>query len=514
LLLTLMKKLSVFILILFTLSGLYSCYDNPTDNPAANKPPETGLSLIPDSSITPQPTKLKVSWWGDDPDGNIVGFYFTWDGNSWSFTSSNDSLFALQIGAADTTYLFQVAAVDNGGNGIYDNDINRNGTDYGPEPFLDANNNGSYDQGEKFYDIGLIDPTPAKLNFPLRNTAPTIGWNALSTLPDTSFPVMSFGWNAGDLDGDNTIQKINIVLNDPADTANIVSLYGNIRNVTLRTNDFQSGNPGMDILLEGQENNIYPQKLYGLKYNDVNKIYVEAVDISGASTGFISLPDSGKTWYVKKPKGSLLIVDDYALPDNASQFYASMMDSLGLSGKYDVLDLIQNPLPYRNVTFLQTMRLFKYAYWYADNNPSLDLMAATSQKFIDAGGRIAFSMQFLQNIDLAVVSSFLPINTDTLYSAGSILAGTQLSTDLTDPSYPGLTITSALYRIKSFSLSSFGSVPLYYFPNNELSGYIGFFNNPKSLFFIGLPLNKCNGGSANVKELLQKVLIEDFGVTP
>jgi hypothetical protein len=113
-----MKKLSVFILILFTLSGLYSCYDNPTDNPAANKPPETGLSLIPDSSITPQPTKLKVSWWGDDPDGNIVGFYFTWDGNSWSFTSSNDSLFALQIGAADTTYLFQVAAVDNGGNGI------------------------------------------------------------------------------------------------------------------------------------------------------------------------------------------------------------------------------------------------------------------------------------------------------------------------------------------------------------------------------------------------------------
>ncbi len=48
-------------------------------------------------------------------------------------------------------------------------------------------------------DIGLIDPTPASLNFPLKNTAPTIEWNVLSTLPAISFPVMSFGWNADDL---------------------------------------------------------------------------------------------------------------------------------------------------------------------------------------------------------------------------------------------------------------------------------------------------------------------------
>jgi hypothetical protein len=47
-----------------------------------------------------------------------------------------------------------------------------------------------------------------------------------------------------------------------------------------------------------------------------------------------------------------------------------------------------------------------------------------------------------------------------------------------------------------------------------LKGYIGFFNSVKSEFFIGLPLHRLNGGSANVKALLSKVLFEDFGLIP
>jgi hypothetical protein len=509
-----MKKFLLSASFIFLIFGFYSCYDNPADNPAKNKPPETGLFLMPDSGISPQPTKLNISWWGDDPDGNVVGFYFSWDGINWSFTASNDSLFALQIGATDTTYLFQVSAVDNGGNGNYDNDIIRNDIDFGPEPFVDKNNNGIYDKGEKYYDIGLVDPTPAELNFPLVNTAPVVEWNSLSTLPDTSYPVMSFGWNASDLDGDQTILNIKIALNDTTDPSKMIYLSGGVRNITIRTTDFQSNDPAMDILIEGLETNIFPEKLHGLKYNENNRFYVQVTDISGASSPFISLPDSGKTWYVKRPKGKLLIVDDYAIPDNAAQFYSLMMDSLGLSSDYDVLDRINNPLPYRNVTFLQTLKLFKYVIWYSDNNPTLDLISNITQKYLDAGGKIAFTIQFLQSISLDVISSFLPINTDTLYEQGSIGNGTIISAANTDPSYPDLTTTGSLFRIKSFSLNPLGSLPVYYFPNNEVSGYVGFFNNTKTLFFIGLPLSKCNGGEANVKDLLHKVLIEDFGVTP
>lgn len=509
-----MKKVLLISTILFSFVFLLSCGEDFIDNPAGNNPPETSIALFPDSTIAPQPSRLKVAWWGDDSDGLIVGFYYTWDGITWTFTDENEILFSLQIGAGDTTYAFKVSSADNGGNGIYDNRVFQNGIDFGPEPFIDSNSDSVYNNGEKFFDIGLVDPTPATLDFPLKNTAPTIEWNSLSTIPAISFPVMSFGWNVDDLDGLSTILKINIALNDTTDPNNIVALDGSVRTITLRTKEFNSSNPKMEILIEGIETNIFYEKLPGLKFDDYNKFYVQAVDISGATSQFISLPDTGKTWFVKKPKGEILIMDDYSTSDGAAAFYDAMMDSLGLTGKYDVYDYLNQKPPYTNVTFLQTLKLFKYVLWYSDNNPSLDLAASSVQTFIDAGGKIAFSMQFPQTVDPVLLQGFLPINTDTIYTRTSLLPNTIISADTADPAYPQLTTITSLFRIKSFYLNPNGAIPIYYFPNNEMRGFIGFFNNTKSLFFYGLPLSKSNGGSANVKSLLSKVFFEDFGVTP
>jgi len=509
-----MKKVLLISTILFSFVLLLSCGEDFIDNPAGNNPPETSIALFPDSTIAPQPSRLKVAWWGDDSDGLIVGFYYTWDGITWTFTDENEILFSLQIGAGDTTYAFKVSSADNGGNGIYDNRVFQNGIDFGPEPFIDSNSDSVYNNGEKFFDIGLVDPTPATLDFPLKNTAPTIEWNSLSTIPAISFPVMSFGWNVDDLDGLSTILKINIALNDTTDPNNIVALDGSVRTITLRTKEFNSSNPKMEILIEGIETNIFYEKLPGLKFDDYNKFYVQAVDISGATSQFISLPDTGKTWFVKKPKGEILIMDDYSTSDGAAAFYDAMMDSLGLTGKYDVYDYLNQKPPYTNVTFLQTLKLFKYVLWYSDNNPSLDLAASSVQTFIDAGGKIAFSMQFPQTVDPVLLQGFLPINTDTIYTRTSLLPNTIISADTADPAYPQLTTITSLFRIKSFYLNPNGAIPIYYFPNNEMRGFIGFFNNTKSLFFYGLPLSKSNGGSVNVKSLLSKVFFEDFGVTP
>ena len=79
-------------------------------------------------------------------------------------------------------------------------------------------------------------------------------------------------------------------------------------------------------------------------------------------------------------------------------------DSFSLKDKYDVYDFHSQAPPYLNVTFLLTLKLFNYIFWYSDNNPSLDLLSATTQKYIDDGGKIAFSMQFPQAIDLTVNS--------------------------------------------------------------------------------------------------------------
>ncbi len=507
-----MKKFSI-IIISFLSFNLISCYDAITDNPLPNQPPETGLSLFPDSSLGGQPSRLRVSWWGDDPDGLVIGYYFSWDGTNWTFTPSNDSLFALEIGVVDTIYTFSISAVDQNGNGIYDNQIIRNNINFGPEPFIDSNQNGIYDNNEPFYDIGLIDPTPAELNFPIKNSAPVIAWNTLSFLPDTSFPAMSFGWDVEDIDGNETIQQINIALND---TNNFISINGSIRIITIRTNEFTSANPLMEVLIEGNPNNIAPVKLPGLRFNDNNIFYVQAVDFSGAKSPFINLPGENESWYVKKPKGELVIIDDYTSVDNAEEFYFKMMDSLGLANRYDVYDINTQEPPYLNITFLETIKLFKYSLWYSDNNPSLDLAVASVQKYLDAGNKILFTIQFPQIVDLESIKGFLPIISDSSDSRSSLTSGVVISADITQPAYPELQTTSSLFRVRTFYLDQVSVIPIYYFPNEELKGYIGFLNSVslKNLFFIGLPLHKVNGGNSNVKSLLEKVLFQDFGLVP
>ncbi len=508
------KILRIFFVAVFAVL-LSSCFKNMPNNPVGNQPPHTGLFLYPDSSISRQPSRVEMHWWGDDPDGFVIGYYFSWDGRHWSFTKSNDSLFALQIGITDTTYTFRVAAVDNGGNGIYDKDIVQNGIDFGPEPFVDKNGNGVWDKGEEFTDIGLIDPKPASLQFPIKNSAPTVKWDQLTVLPDTSFPAMSFGWIASDIDGDGTIQKINIALNDTSNPADIISLDGSVRNISIRTTDFSSSNPLTDILIGGLESNVAPQKLRGLKLNGNNKLYIQAEDISGAKSPYIVIPDSSRHWYVKKPRGTVLIVDDYVTSDNAASFYSSMFgDSLGLKGKYDIYDFHSETPPYLNVTFLLTLKLYKYVFWYTDNNPSLDLLSAATQNYTGSGGKIALSMQFPQTVDLSVLQGFLPIVADSGDAKLTLYGGTGISAANTQPQYPDLELSSTIFRVKSFYLSQLGAIPIYYFPNKEMKGYIGFTDSEKKLFFIGIPLHKAEGGNADVKKLLEQVFFKDFGLTP
>jgi hypothetical protein len=520
-----LNKFTISLLFL-ALTVFYSCKDPVTSNPVGNQAPTTKLFLSPDSIISQQQSKIHLYWSGDDPDGTIIGFYYSWDGINWMFTTHNDSLFSLQIGAVDTIYDFRVSAVDNSGDGVYHSDVFQNGIHYGPEPFIDLNSNGRWDKGEPFTDIGLIDPHPAQLKLPIKNTAPTIAWNVLSTHPDTTYSAMSFGWNASDIDGNSTIDHINIALNDISDSTKIVSLNGTVSIITIRTNDFTGSNPLMDIYINGDPTNqpvnpITGQKikLPGLLFNSNNIFYVQAVDISGAKSPWLSSetqPTSKSGWFVKKPVGKIIIIDDYKSADNAPAFYTAIMDSLhqfnpAFSGQYDVYDIAAQKLPYLNVSFLETIKLFSCTLWYSDNNPSLDVANATVQKYTDLGNKIFFSLQFPQFVDLTQVSGFLPISSDSSYSKTFIFPGTIVS-DTSHLNYPQLTVVSSLARAMSFKLGP-GAKAIYYFPNKELSGYMGFENSNQRVFFIGMPLHKINGIPGSVTQLLNKVLLQDFNLT-
>jgi hypothetical protein len=519
------KKIKIFhfiLLLTFSMIFISGCYNNPENNPVGNKAPNTFLFLYPDSTIAGQPSKLKVSWWGDDPDGLIIGYYFKWVGidSAWNFTTGNDSTFTLPIGSADTTYDFLISAADNAGNDVYDNQVIQNGINYGPEPYIDKNGNGQYDKGETFYDIGLIDPTPADLKFPIKNTAPEIAFNPLTILPDTSYPAMTFAWDASDLDGVETIVHINVALND---TTNFVSLDGSTRLITLRTSDFISADPGMEILINGSDQNIFSQTLPGLKFNDNNRFFIQAVDLSGAKTNFVQVPDSSHHWFVKKPKGQLLIVDDYSgtTGAQAASFYNNAFSTINggtLIGKYDIYDFQASPLPFQNVTFPETIKLFKYIFWYSSTQPKIDLLSITTNDFIQSGGKMMLSMTFDDSsstftFDLPTVKSFLPIDSIGYKKVSFLLAGANINSVPPFDSYPPLVTSSTIGSIRLF-YPSITAGKVYNITSSQIAGPIGLLSNSKDLFFIGVPLHLANNGQMNVNQLLEKVFFDEFGLVP
>ena len=525
------NKILKYFLLLFTMGiiSFYSCSEEFPDQPNGNTPPDTGMFLYPDSNstVSQQPSRLTVNWWGDDPDGLIIGFYFKWEGieTKWTFTTKNDSTFSLPIGSSDTTYNFFVSAVDAQGNGKYDLNVFQNGIDFGPEPFIDNNNNGIYDAGEKYYDVGLIDPTPASTLFPIRNSAPILTWNELSFLPDSSFPVATIAWNASDLDGDESITNIQIALND---TNNFVSIPGSIRLVTLRGINLSSANPEVEILINASPQNIHPEKLQGLVLNGENRIFIKAADLSGASSEIIQLPDTSSTWFVKKPKGEVLIFDDYkgtATTDvQITQFYNQVFSEMNggvLAEKFDVFDLAKNSIAFESVTLLETLKLFKYVFWYSASNPRLDLLNIVTEKYNQAGGKIAFSMTFQDSTDqypydISSLQGFLPINgVSAKFGDGNLLPGADILPS-SQSVYPILENSVNISFTRSYTPNTIitDSVYTLYNRNNVLIGNISFMTKVRNLFFIGLPLHQCNGGQANVSVLLTKIFFEDFGVTP
>lgn len=520
------KEIYSLLLVILVSLILTSCTEDITNNPIGNIPPNTGLFLYPDSGVSQQPSRLKVSWWGDDPDGLIIGYFIKWDGidDTWGFTASNDSIFSLPIGTSDTTYNFLVSAADDQGNGKYDEQIFQNGIDYGPEPFIDKNKNGSYDVGEFYYDIGLIDPTPASTLFPIKNTAPILSWDDLTFLPDTSFPVVTIRWNASDLDGDESITAIKLALND---TSTAISLNGSVRLITLRGINLNSSDPEMEILLNGDPQNVLNVKLKGLKLNNNNILYLKAIDLSGSESDLLSLPSNSNNWYVKKPKGQVLIFDDFKNSSTdlqAAQFYNQVFSSIGggsLAGKYDIFDLVKNKLPYESVTILETLKLFKYIFWYSASNPRLDLLNICTEKFKQAGGKIAFSMNFQDSssnfgFDLPSLQGFLPIdNVSKVLSNGFLLTGAT-AVPSTQNNFPGLKTSVTISFVRSYSPNQIVTENIYdlYDRNNISLGNIGFRTTSKDLFFIGLPLHQASANSGSIDTLLEKIFFEDFGVIP
>src|SRR5690606_29285076 len=88
---------------------MMSCDSGLDGNRNENKPPNTSLTLneinLPEGQRLN--SQIRISWWGDDPDGYVTGYeIFIGDGYQdagavWTFTESTDSTFILPIEQGD-----------------------------------------------------------------------------------------------------------------------------------------------------------------------------------------------------------------------------------------------------------------------------------------------------------------------------------------------------------------------------------------------------------------------------
>ena len=456
-----LKQVKYYILLLISAVTLYNCTDVP-EGMLTNSAPETYLSLFPDSIISPHITRLKITWWGDDPDGLVKGYRFSFDSTNWTYKEGNDSTFQLVIVGNDSTFRFWVAAVDDKGN---------------------------------------IDPTPASNLFPVYNSPPSVSFNGGTSIPDTSFPVATFAWTGTDPDGDGSISKYYYALND---TSTWNELSATTSTITLR-----------------QANGIVP--------GQNNKLYMKVKDIAGVYSPVVTMPDSGRTWFVRPVTGKILLIDDYpaSLSDNsaAAQFYRGALDTLPfLFSELDIKVNNGSNIPkIKNPMFIETLKLFECVIWYGfrgnnnNENPNYQLATETLPFYLAAGGKVFFSGGFGNTIDQGFNPvEFSPVDSVTFYQVTG--ATQQTPTIVVDNNYPVLTIgpTNSPDRIRGILFKPSAKV-IYKMPFNPTYDTTQITVcikdaavNPK-VFLMTVPLNRMNG-SSNAAIFLRRILGTDFNI--
>ena len=187
-----------------------------------------------------------------------------------------------------------------------------------------------------------------------------------------------------------------------------------------------------------------------------------------------------------------------------------------------LFDLAKNSIAFESVTLLETLKLFKYVFWYSAADPRLDLLNIVTEKYNQAGGKIAFSMTFQDSTgeypyDISSLQGFLPIDAISapLGVFGTILPGAEVRPAATND-FPILRTVGSIQYVRSLTENNIIAENIYdLFDRDGIRlGNVAFRTRTKNLFFIGMPLNQCNGGQANVSVLLTKIFFEDFGVTP
>ncbi|HMK37839.1 MAG TPA: hypothetical protein VK569_00770 [Bacteroidota bacterium] len=438
-----------------------SCREHLVDAPLANQTPKTALWLYPQTEIRPGVSKEQLYWWGEDPDGVVRGYLFGFRIVSLSVTSppSPDTMRYDWTAATDTTILFPldtlfrrfaftVRAVDNTFGGLPEHAAVR----ISPFPYWDVNDNGVFDSGDMRLDglPGAMDPAGRTLTFPVVNSPPTVSFvpNPLDPTipqkqPDTTFTAVTFSWTASDPDGNNTLRSYRIALNDTSDPSSWFPLSLRDSLITLvvprSRSDAAAPQPGAQVQADVYSGSFLTRRLLGqiggLRLDAQNMLIVQVRDVAGQYSQPITMPSGTDRWFVKRPRGRLLIVNDYINSDGdlALSTYLRNLANIPPPAQFSQVDILNigaglsasdknlgkaGPFtpPFVDPALIQTFLLYDYIFWYTDQFPSLATAQLSLFTYMQNGGKVLFSTTFQSGLDpRAAFKDFAPI--DSISSA-------------------------------------------------------------------------------------------------
>ncbi|MEO6695057.1 MAG: hypothetical protein ABIY50_02435 [Ignavibacteria bacterium] len=450
-----MLKYLIYIILLFTIAVTYSCKD-PVSGQLENQPPNTYLSLFPDSTIAPGSTLKTIRWWGDDPDGYVAGFRISFDSVNWGFTTKNDSTFILHITGDDSTFRFFVAAVD---------------------------------------DQGLIDNTPATNLYPVINSAPSVRFDAGTEIPDTTFPVATFKWTGTDPDGNENIRFYQYSLND---TLDFTRISGSINLLTLTK----------DSGLALNANNV----LYLRAEDDAGALspIVRMPDTS--RTWYVRSVRSEILFIKDMPLAEFPTATSYF---NVA-FDTIRYDVLDIkSNNGNLIPKIINPMFIETLKLFNIVVWSANRGNVATDNANISLAQNSLPFYLQTGRKLFFTtgLPNAETQEQGSIFNFAPI--DSVSNCTISLIGSGVNVTNVDTSYPVITTSTLLQRIRGIKTTTPTQI-IYRLPvsnictTNPVVAIKDTPVNPK-IILMSIPVYQLNGNMEASKTLFRKILIEEFG---
>lgn len=382
------KKIQAVLLFALAPFLFFGCDSSLDGNLNENIPPRTFLTVnsIDVSDESRLSSRVNISWWGDDPDGYIVGYEYairdTSEGN-WSFTTATDSIFILPITPGQETdeVLFAVRAIDND---------------------------------------GAVDPVGASIEFPLRNSPPVTELVPLELPPDTTFSIASFGWTVNDPDGLETIERTEIAFNDTINGWTEIPIEAEAQEsffISIDIIDNGAAVSSADVYL-GRNFRGTSIQVDGIVVNDLNTFYVRTVDTALAESEI-----QEHEWYVKQQTSNILLLNDDASSNSQQNlnYHISKLAEVGLSA--DVINItdgtglqggvvpLSNAFPrIINPTLNRVLAKWDHIYWTSSSlNRNINYAQEILNRFFDEGGTLFYNTLSTVRSEGDPLLNFLPV---------------------------------------------------------------------------------------------------------